>query len=89
MSDVVELAARLDLRWVLSALLGVLDVWAISLVALSASARREKVLWTSVILLCPIVGCLFWFVLGPKPNRSARRGEGLRDGPGAGGQPLR
>ena len=73
MSDVVELASRIDLRWVLAALLVVLDVWAISLVLLSTSARREKVLWSSVILLCPIVGCLFWFVLGPKPARSAQR----------------
>lgn len=73
MNDLLELAARIDLRWVLAALLFVLDVWAITLVLLSTSARREKVLWTSVILLCPIVGCLFWFVLGPKPMRPARR----------------
>ncbi len=73
MTELVEVAARIDLRWVLAALLGALDVWSISLVLLSAAARREKVLWTSVILLCPIVGCLFWFVLGPKPARSAQR----------------
>jgi hypothetical protein len=72
MNGVVEFAARIDLRWVLAALLVVLDVWAITLVLLSTSARREKVLWTSVILLCPIVGCLFWFVLGPKPFQPAR-----------------
>lgn len=73
MTALVEAAARIDLRWVLVALIAALDVWAIGLVLLSAAARREKVLWSSVIVLCPIVGCLFWFVLGPKPTRSAQR----------------
>jgi hypothetical protein len=73
MNDLVEIAARIDLRWVLAALLLALDVWAIGLVLLSVAARREKVLWSSVIVLCPIVGCLFWFVLGPKPTRSTQR----------------
>lgn len=73
MTELVEGAARIDLRWVLAALMGALDVWAIALVLLSTAARREKVLWSSVIVLCPIVGCLFWFVLGPKPARSAQR----------------
>lgn len=72
MNDLVEIASKIDLRWVLAALLLALDVWAIVLVFVSATTRREKVLWTSVIVLCPIVGCLFWFVLGPKPTRSTR-----------------
>jgi hypothetical protein len=32
MNDLVEIAARIDLRWVLAALLLALDVWAIGLV---------------------------------------------------------
>ncbi|MGH7540780.1 MAG: PLDc N-terminal domain-containing protein [Gemmatimonadota bacterium] len=64
-------AAAIDHRWVLVILLAALDIWSITFVVLSGAGRREKVLWSGVILLCPIVGCLFWFVLGPK--RGARR----------------
>lgn len=73
MNDLVDIAARIDLRWVLAALLLALDIWAIALVLLSTAARREKVLWTTVIVLCPIVGCLFWFVLGPKRGHPPKR----------------
>ncbi len=66
MIELAEAVATIDSRWILLALLGVLDVWAGALVAFSSAPRREKVLWIGVIFLCPIVGCLFWFVFGPK-----------------------
>lgn len=81
MSELADAAARLDQRWVLVVLLAALDIWSITLVVLSSASRREKLLWSGVVLLCPIVGCLFWFVLGPKPQRSSRRGRArTRDG---------
>ena len=58
----------IDSRWLLLVLLVSLDSWAIALTIASRSDRREKALWTGVILLCPIVGCLLWYVLGPKPK---------------------
>lgn len=58
----------IDSRWLLLVLLASLDSWAIALTIASRSDRREKALWTGVILLCPIVGCLLWYVLGPKPK---------------------
>lgn len=73
MSALAEAAARLDQRWVLVVLLAALDLWAIILVVLSSASRRDKVLWSGVVVLCPIVGCLFWYVLGPKPR--GRRGR--------------
>jgi hypothetical protein len=73
MNELLEVAARIDTRWVLVALLVALDVWAITLVVLSSASLREKVLWSSVLVLCPIVGCLFWFVLGPKRTPRARQ----------------
>ena len=58
----------LDARVLLVVLLIVLDVWCMMLLWRSPADRREKWLWTGVIVLCPIVGCLFWYVLGPKPD---------------------
>ena len=62
----------LDARVLLVVLLIVLDVWCMMLLWRSSADRREKWLWTGVIVLCPIVGCLFWYVLGPKPNLLSR-----------------
>ena len=73
MNELLEVAARIDMRWVLVALLVALDVWAITLVVLSAASRRDKVVWSGVLVLCPVVGCLFWFVLGPKRTPRVRQ----------------
>lgn len=64
----MEALAAVDSRWLLLALLAALDLWAIILVIAARTGTREKALWSGVILLCPIVGCLLWYVLGPKPN---------------------
>lgn len=75
MEALVEWAARLDTRWVLVAYLAALDAWSVGLLVRSDGSRREKVLWTGVILLCPIVGCVLWYVLGPKPELGTPAGE--------------
>jgi len=62
----------LDSRVLLSVFLVVLDIWCMLLLWRSPAARRDKWLWTGVILLCPIVGCLFWYVLGPRPDLLSR-----------------
>ncbi len=58
----------IDTRLMLAVYLLVLDVWAIALIWKARPGRREAVLWTGIVLLCPIVGCLFWYALGPKPT---------------------
>lgn len=58
----------LDTRWVLAALLLVLDVWSIWLLLKARPGLREALLWSSVVLLVPVFGCLFWYSLGPKPE---------------------
>ena len=73
MRGLAAAAAAIDSRWVLLALLLALDLWAITLVIASDAARREKLLWTLVLLLCPIIGCLLWYVFGPKPLLVKRR----------------
>jgi hypothetical protein len=66
-SALLDAAAAIDSRLLLLLLLAVLDIWAIGMTLASNGSRREKVLWSAVILLCPIFGCIFWFNLGPKP----------------------
>lgn len=68
MDALLDFAARVDSRWVLAATLLVLDLWCIGLLLASGGSRRSKVLWSGVILLCPIIGCVLWYVLGPKPR---------------------
>lgn len=67
--EAADFAARIDPRWTLVVLLVVVDAWALGHVWLSTAGRRERLLWTGVIIACPIVGCLFWYVLGPKRRR--------------------
>ena len=68
MTDLLDSLSRIDTRIVLIALLLVLDIWAIGMTLASPASRREKVLWSAIVMLCPIIGCLFWFSLGPKPD---------------------
>ncbi len=75
MTELLELSRQVDTRWLLLVFLAAVDLWAIGLVTTSAAPRREKALWTGVIVLCPIVGCMFWFVLGPKPWLAGRASE--------------
>ncbi len=58
----------LDTRWVLAGLLLVLDAWSIWLILRARPGRRDAVLWSGIVLLVPVFGCLFWYALGPKPR---------------------
>ena len=68
MSEIIAWADALDKRWLLVFFLLIIDTWAIRLTLTSDASRREKLKWTVVVLLCPIIGPLFWYVLGPKPR---------------------
>jgi len=72
MNPILDAAASVDPRITLGVMLGLIDSWAIGEVWLSRAQPRDKLLWTGIVLVCPIVGCLFWFVLGPKARRSTR-----------------
>jgi hypothetical protein len=71
MNTVLEFAAGLDSRLVLFVLLLVMDAWAGTMVFLSNAGRRDKALWIFILAACPIIGCIFWFVFGPKRRRNA------------------
>ncbi len=74
MSELVSVVSRIDMRWVLAGLLLALDVWCIGLLSRSGATRRDRWLWIGIILLCPMIGGIFWYVLGPKPDM-LRRGS--------------
>lgn len=67
MIEILEAVNGWDTRWVLAVLLAVLDVWAIHLIVRARPAFKVGLLWSTIVVLCPIIGCLFWYVLGPKP----------------------
>lgn len=74
MSAILDVAEAVDMRLALLVYLVALDVWVLSLLVRSEGSRREKALWSAVVLLCPVVGCVLWYVLGPTP-RLVRPGE--------------
>lgn len=69
---------QLDTRIALAVFVGAIDLWSVGLLLRSNGSRREKVLWSVVILLCPIVGCVLWYVLGPKPRLVPPEATGQR-----------
>lgn len=68
----------LDSRLVLVACIVVVDIWCLALIGGSEASRREKGLWSGIVILCPIVGCILWYVLGPKPVLVKGEGGGKR-----------
>lgn len=67
MNRLIEGIVALDTRLMLLVFLLVLDTWAITLIVKARPPRREGLLWAAIVILCPIIGCLFWYALGPKP----------------------
>ena len=46
------------------------DVWAIVNILQSSAGTGNKVLWTVVVILLPILGFILWFFLGPRTGRA-------------------
>jgi len=67
MNDFKALIDLIDMRWFLVMCLVVIDAWSIRLILKSKAPLRETIWWSVIVVLCPIVGCLFWYTLGPKP----------------------
>jgi hypothetical protein len=56
----VEVGGLLGLIWL------IIIIWAILKVAKSGAGTMSKVLWILVLLFFPLIGLIFWFLLGPK-----------------------
>jgi len=48
----------------------ILNVWAIVSIFGSSVSTGNKVLWTLIVLVLPILGFIAWFFMGPKSNQS-------------------
>ncbi len=45
------------------------DVWAIVNIFQSNASTGNKVVWTVVVILLPVLGFILWYFLGPKTGR--------------------
>ena len=48
----------------------VADVWAIVNIFQSGASTADKVLWTVIVIVLPILGFILWFFLGPRTGRA-------------------
>jgi succinate dehydrogenase/fumarate reductase cytochrome b subunit len=46
------------------------DVWAIVNIFQSGASTADKVLWTVIVIVLPILGFSLWFFLGPRTGRA-------------------
>lgn len=70
--------AEIDMRIALAVFVAAIDVWSVGLLLRSDGSRRQKALWSAILILCPIVGCVLWFVLGPMPRLVPDEAAGRR-----------
>lgn len=75
MSELLRTAAGVDPRAALVLYLLLLDTWALAMLLTSGGSRREKGWWSVIILLCPIIGLLLWYNLGPRPRHRRKGGR--------------
>jgi Phospholipase_D-nuclease N-terminal len=48
----------------------VADIWAIINIFQSSASTGNKVLWTVIVLLLPVLGFILWFIWGPKTSKA-------------------
>jgi hypothetical protein len=48
----------------------VADVWAIVNILQSGKGTGDKVLWTVLVLVLPLLGFILWLLFGPKTGRA-------------------
>ena len=46
-----------------------LDIWAIVNILQSKVDTGKKVLWTLLVLLLPVIGFIFWALMGPRSSK--------------------
>jgi hypothetical protein len=48
----------------------VADIWAIVNIFQSGADTGNKVLWTVVVIVLPVLGFILWFIWGPKTRKA-------------------
>jgi len=46
------------------------DIWAIINIFQSSASNGNKLLWTLLVLLLPVIGLILWFLLGPRGGKA-------------------
>jgi hypothetical protein len=46
------------------------DVWAIVNIFQSSASTERKVIWTVFVIVAPVIGFVFWLLLGPRTGRA-------------------
>ncbi len=46
------------------------DVWAVVNIFQSSATTGNKVVWTVVVILLPVLGFILWYFLGPRTGRA-------------------
>ncbi len=48
----------------------VADIWAIVNIFQSGASTGDKVLWTVLVVVLPILGFILWYFFGPRTGRT-------------------
>ncbi|APX94397.1 hypothetical protein BWR19_16435 [Halomonas sp. 1513] len=56
----IEVGGLLGLIWL------IIVIWAVVKVAKSSAGPVAKLLWILILLFFPLIGLIFWLLLGPK-----------------------
>jgi hypothetical protein len=46
------------------------DVWAIVNIFQSGADTGNKVLWTVIVIILPVLGFILWYFIGPRTGRT-------------------
>jgi hypothetical protein len=58
---------------IVALLILIADIWAVVNVVQSRETTVNKVVWTLLIVVLPVVGLLIWYFAGPRPGREGAR----------------
>jgi hypothetical protein len=58
-----------DLNGLWGLIVLVADIWAIINIIQSSASTGNKVLWTVLVVVLPVLGFIIWYFAGPKTSR--------------------
>jgi hypothetical protein len=61
---------NMQYQGILGVIILIADVWAIINIFQSSADTGNKVLWTVIVFLLPVLGFILWYFLGPRTGRA-------------------
>ncbi len=68
-SNNLEMHTMRDLNGLWGLIVLVADVWAIVNIFQSSASTGNKVLWTVLVIVLPVLGFIIWYFAGPKTTK--------------------